>query len=194
MMETKKSFCRFCHASCGIQVDVEDNRVRALRGDPDNAVSQGYLCMKGRAEAERLYHPDRLLSCQKLVEGRRKGIAAEQALDEIAAKLKKIADLYGPRSIAVYVGCGGYRNSAAGPWFACKFLEALRSPSFYTCFTIDSPSYSVALFRLFGGPVPVNLLDVDNAQVSMFVGKNPVESHQFIMPQSNPLRRLRDAQ
>jgi len=36
MMETKKSFCRFCHAACGIQVDVEENRVLAVRGDPDN--------------------------------------------------------------------------------------------------------------------------------------------------------------
>ena len=50
MMETKKSFCRFCHASCGIEVDVEENRVLAVRGDPDNVVSQGYTCIKGRAE------------------------------------------------------------------------------------------------------------------------------------------------
>ena len=194
MMETKRSFCRFCHASCGIEVDVEDNRVLAVRGDPENTVSQGYTCIKGRAEVDRIYHPDRLLAPQKLTAGRRSELPAEQALDEIAAKLKKIVDQYGPRSVAAYVGCGGYRNSAAGPWFVCKFLEALHSPSFYTCFTIDSPSYTVSLFRLFGGPVPVNLFDVANAQVAMFVGTNPVESKQLIMPQSNPLKRIRDAQ
>ncbi len=49
MIETHKSFCRFCHASCGTEVDVEDNRVLAVRGDPDNAVTQGYTCVKGRA-------------------------------------------------------------------------------------------------------------------------------------------------
>jgi len=194
MMETKKSFCRFCHASCGIEVDVQDNRVLAVRGDPDNVVSQGYTCIKGRAEVERIYHPDRLLAAQKLTDGRRREIPAEQALDEIAAKLKEIIDQYGPRSVAAYVGCGGYRNSAAGPWFACKFLEALRSPSFYTCFTVDSPGFSVALFRLFGGPVPVSLFDVPRADVAMFVGTNPVDSKQLIMPQSNPLKRLRDSQ
>lgn len=193
MIETRKSFCRFCHASCGIEVDLEANRILAVRGDPDNPVSRGYTCIKGRAEVERIHHPDRLLSCLQLEDGSARELPAEKALDEIASKLKAILDRYGPRSIAAYVGCGGYRNSAAGPWFACKFLEAIRSPSFYTCFTIDSPSYSVALFRLFGGPVPVNLLDVDRADVAMFVGTNPVESKQFIMPQSNPLKRLQDA-
>jgi anaerobic selenocysteine-containing dehydrogenase len=193
-METKKSFCRFCHAACGIEVDVEDNRVLAVRGDPDNVVSQGYTCIKGRAEIERIYHPDRLLTAQKLAHGRRSELPAEQALDEIAAKLKEIIDQYGPRAVAAYVGCGGYRNSAAGPWFSSKFIEALGSPSFYTCFTIDSPGFSVALFRLFGGPVPVSLFDVPRADVAMFVGANPIDSKQLIMPQSNPLKRLRVSQ
>ena len=62
MIETKKSFCRACHVYCGMEVDIEDNRVVAVRGDPDNAVTQGYTCMKGRAEVERIYHPDRLLA------------------------------------------------------------------------------------------------------------------------------------
>ena len=193
-METKKSFCRFCHAACGIEVDVEDNRVLAVRGDPDNVVSQGYMCIKGRAELERIYHPDRLLGTRKLADGRRSEIPPEQALDEIAAKVKEIIDQYGPRSVAAYVGCGGYRNSASGPWYASKFIEALGSPSMYTCFTVDSPGFSVALFRLFGGPVPVSLFDVPRADVAMFVGTNPVDSKQLIMPQSNPLKRLRDSQ
>ncbi len=192
MVETKKSFCRFCHASCGIEVDVDDNRAVAVRGDPDNPVSEGYTCIKGRSELERIYHPDRLLSTRKLADGHRSELPSEQALDEIAQKLEEIVDQYGPRSVAAYVGCGGYRNSAAGPWFASKFIEALGSPSFYTCFTIDSPAYSVALFRLFGGPVPVSLFDVHRADVAMFVGTNPVDSKQLIMPQSNPLKRLTD--
>jgi anaerobic selenocysteine-containing dehydrogenase len=193
-METKKSFCRFCHAACGVEVDVEDNRILAVRGDPDNVVSQGYTCIKGRAELERIYHPDRLLSAQKVTDGRRSEIPAKQALDEIAAKLKEIIDQHGPRSVAAYVGCGGYRNSASGPWYASKFIEALGSPSFYTCFTIDSPGFSVALFRLFGGPVPVSLFDVPRADVAMFVGTNPIDSKQLIIPQSNPLKRVRDSQ
>lgn len=194
MIETRKSFCRFCHVYCGIEVDVEDNRVLAVRGDPDNAVSQGYTCMKGRAELERIYHPDRLLSPLKRVNGNREDIALEQALDEIAQKLRKIVDQHGPRAVAAYAGCGAHRTSAGGPWFLGKWLEALGSPSLYTSFTIDSPGLLVGYYRLFGGPLPVNLFDIANADVTMFVGTNPVVSHMPNMPQSNPFKRLKDAQ
>jgi anaerobic selenocysteine-containing dehydrogenase len=194
MMETKKSFCRFCHAFCGVEVDVEDNRVLAVRGDPDNAVTQGYTCMKGRAEVERIYHPDRLLSSRKLVNGQRIEIDIERALDEIAKKLEEIVAEHGPRSVAVFLGCGAHRTSASGPWFVRKWFDALGSPSFYTTFTIDCPSLLVAGDRLFGAPVPVNLFDIANADVAMFVGTNPVVSHVMSMPQSNPLKRLKDAQ
>ncbi len=193
MIETKKSFCRFCHALCGTEVDVENNRVLAVRGDRDNVVSQGYTCVKGRAEAERINHPDRLLSSKKRLNGRYGDISSEQALDEIAAKLKGIIDQYGPRSVAIYMGCGAFKNSSSGPWFASKLLDGLNSPSFYTCFTIDSPSFSVGWDRFFGSVVPATLLDVDNAEVVLFAGTNPYDSKQFIIPQSNPVMRLNKA-
>jgi anaerobic selenocysteine-containing dehydrogenase len=99
---------------------------------------------------DRIYHPERLLSSQKRIDSRWLHIGAEQALDEIAGKLKKIVDQYGPRSVAAYAACGAHRTSAGGPWFISKWLEALGSPSFYTSFTIDSPSLLVAYFRLCG--------------------------------------------
>lgn len=194
MMETRKSFCRFCHVFCGIEVDVENDRVVAVRGDPDNAVTQGYTCMKGRAEMERIYHPDRLLSSRKRVNGGWEDIGAERALDEIADKLRAIVDRYGPGAVAAYGGCGAHRTSAGGPRTMSKWMEALGSEKFYTSFTIDSPSLLVAYFRLFGGIMATNLFDIANADVTMFVGTNPVLSHMPNMPQSNPLKRVRDAQ
>ncbi len=194
MKVTKKSFCRSCHVYCGIEVDVEDNKAIEIRGDADNAASKGHICMRGKADLERLYHPDRLLTCKKRVNGNYEDISTEKALDEIAPKLKEIIAKYGPRSVAVYSGCGAHRSSAGGPWLAQRFLEAFGSPSMYTCFTIDSPSMLVAWTRLFGGPVPANLFDISNADVGMFIGSNPVHSHFSAMPPSNPFKRLKDAQ
>ena len=45
---THTTICRFCHAYCGIEVDVVDNRAVAVRGDRAHAVSQGFTCEKGR--------------------------------------------------------------------------------------------------------------------------------------------------
>jgi hypothetical protein len=33
MAETRITFCRICEATCGLEVDVEDNRVLAIRPD-----------------------------------------------------------------------------------------------------------------------------------------------------------------
>ena len=194
MIETKKSFCRFCHVFCGVEVDIDDGRVVGIRGDRENAVSQGYTCQKGRAEAERLYHPDRLLASQKRADDGWRDIGSTQALDEIGARLRAIVDAHGPGSIAVYVGDGGHRTSAADPSFVRKWLDALGSPGLYTSYTVDSPSLSVAANRLFGAPLPLGVFDIANADVAMFIATNPVISHLMSMPQSNPSARLRGAQ
>ncbi len=193
-VETRKSFCRFCHAFCGLEVDVDGDEIVAVRGDPDHAVSQGYTCLKGRAELERLYHPDRLLTSQKRVDGALVEVDTDQALDEIASRLTEIIREHGPHAVAVYVGDGGHRTSAGGPWFVRRWLDGIGSRGMYTSFTIDSPGMLVAAARLFGSPLPLQLFDIDHAEVGMFVGSNPVQSHFMSMPQSNPVRRLRNAQ
>ena len=194
MIETRKSFCRFCHVFCGVEVDIEDGRVVDIRGDRDNPVSQGYTCLKGRADAERLYHPERLRASRKRTGEDWADIESTRALDEIGAKLRAIVDRHGPRSVAVYVGDGGHRTSAADPSFVRKWLDALGSPGLYTSYTVDSPSLAVATNRLFGAPLPLGVLDITHADVVMFVATNPTISHLMSMPQSNPSARLRGAQ
>ena len=81
MTETKKTFCRFCHVFCGLEVDVENNRVVDVRGDHDNPVSEGYTCPKGRAEHERINHPDRLRVSQKKVDGQFVDIDSSSAIE-----------------------------------------------------------------------------------------------------------------
>lgn len=193
MLETKKTFCRFCHVFCGLEVDVEDNKVIAVRGDHDNPVSEGYTCPKGRAEAERINHPDRVRRSKKRVNGSFEDIDTLQATAEIGEKLKRIVAEHGPESVAVYVGCGGHRTAAGGPWYVAKWLQAFGSPRLYTSLTIDSPSLIIAFDRLFGGPLPLSVFDIDRADSAMFVATNPVVSHLWSMPQSNPSTRLKKA-
>ncbi len=193
-LTTHKSFCRFCHVFCGVEVDVVDGRAVALRGDPDNEASRGYTCMKGRAELERLYHPDRLLGAQlRGDDGALHPAGTAEALDEVARRLAAIMAEHGPDSVAVYTGCGGHRSAAGGPWFVRRWLDALGSRRMYTNFTIDSPSMIVAATRLFGAAMPLMLLDIEHADVAMFVGTNPLTSHFVSMPQPDPRRRLNEA-
>lgn len=190
---THKSFCRFCHVFCGMEVDVRDGKAIAIRGDRDNLISQGYTCPKGRSEIDRLYHPDRLLTANKRVEGNLQAIDTQQALDDVSQKLREIIDRHGPHAVAVYTGCGGHRSANSGPWMVGRWLGAMGSRSHYTSYTIDSPALSVACARLYGGPMPFGVPDLEHSGVAMFVGTNPVVSHQWSMQQSNPFTRLKKA-
>ena len=43
-LETRTTFCRVCHASCPIEVDIGANRVLAVRGVKDDPLFEGYTC------------------------------------------------------------------------------------------------------------------------------------------------------
>ena len=57
VVETKQTFCRFCHAFCGIEVDIEEGRAIKVRGDAQNPMYQGFTCIKGRQLPEQHAHP-----------------------------------------------------------------------------------------------------------------------------------------
>ena len=48
--ETIFRSCPVCEASCGLAIDVDRaaNRVLAVRGDPDDHRSRGYVCAKSQ--------------------------------------------------------------------------------------------------------------------------------------------------
>ena len=92
-METKQTFCRFCHAFCAIEVDIEDGRAIKVRGDAKNPVYKGFTCIKGRQLPEQHYHPDRLLFSQKKQADQSfLPIPHQDAISEIAKKIQEIID------------------------------------------------------------------------------------------------------
>lgn len=46
---------------CGMTVEVEENKLLSLKGDPHNPDSRGFLCIRGRATQEIFENPKRLL-------------------------------------------------------------------------------------------------------------------------------------
>jgi anaerobic selenocysteine-containing dehydrogenase len=73
---------------------VEDGVATEVKGDPDHPTTAGVLCTKVARYIERTYHADRLLYPMRRVgrkgEGKFKRISWDEALDEIATRLKKL--------------------------------------------------------------------------------------------------------
>ena len=170
---THKSICRFCHAYCGIEVDVRDNRVVAVRGDREHAVSQGFTCEKGRQLPQQHNDPNRIRSTlRRTPTGGFEEVASEQAMDEVADALMRIIEEHGPRAVALYNGTKSWSNVSFST--ALSWLLGIGSPSFYTTVTIDQPAKSMAgaLHGYWQGGVH-RIVDSD---VVMFVGTNPLQS------------------
>jgi len=190
---THKSFCRFCHASCAIEVDVVDGRVAKVRGDRDNPMFRGYTCIKGRELPAQHNHPDRLRSSL-----RRKGdtfeeISSEQALDEIADKLRAIIDEHGPRAVALYGGTGAFQ-CATGLNVAKAWMKGLGSPSFYSSVTIDQPAKVIISTQI--GMWQGGVQSFESADVVMMIGNNPLVSSfapQGTIPAFSAADKLRTA-
>ncbi len=193
MIETHRTFCRFCHALCGIEVDVLDNKLIAVRGDRENVISLGYTCVKGRELPDQHNHPDRLRSTVKrMSDGSFRDIPSEQALDEIAGKLQEIIDRDGPQAVAFYSGTHGLFSSAAS--LNISWIRAIGSPNYFTPNTIDQPSQATALARHGSWDAGVNRFQ--DSDVLMFVGNNPgvsAFSRDGGPPFANGFRYLRDA-
>jgi anaerobic selenocysteine-containing dehydrogenase len=192
-MTTHKTFCRFCHAICGIEVDVEHGRAVAVRGDPAHPVSQGYLCEKGKALIEQHDAPERLRgSTKRVADGTFVGLPTAQAIDEIAARLSAIIDRDGPSAVAVYSGTHGL-FSAAKP-LIIAWARAIGTHWYFTPNTIDQPSISTAWARHGTWDAGVNRFA--DANVLLFAGNNPgvsAFSREGGPPYANAFRHLRDA-
>jgi len=173
-MQTTTTFCRVCHASCPLEVDVDDNRVIAVRGVMDDPLFEGYTCIKGRQLPDQMADPNRLRAAlRRRPDGTFEEVASTDALDGIATELRRIIDTYGPRAVASYTGTGGYQNSVAVP-SARAFHDGLGSVSFYTSVTIDQPAKGLAGFRLGGWEAGYN--GFTDSNVHMAIGYNSMVS------------------
>ncbi len=185
------SICRFCHANCGILVDVKDGRPVRVQGDPDNPAYFGFTCAKGRRLPEQHAHPDRLLHSQRRrSDGRFESISSETAMDEVAERVAALIREHGPRSVALYIGTYAGPHPPSIP-FAVGWMIAAGSRMVFTSSTIDQPGKHIANAihgRWLGGSYVF-----DEADAWMLIGNNPLISMSGGIPMSNPGRRLRAA-
>jgi anaerobic selenocysteine-containing dehydrogenase len=178
-------------------VDVEGDKVTAVRGDPENELFHGYTCVKGRQMPEMHNVAERILRPLVRQDGQKAGPFVEtstaEALALVAAKIKAVIAEHGPHSVALYCGTNAFQNSAVlGTSYA--LAEAIGTRNYYTSVTVDQPAkvFTTARYgQWMGGPN-----NFEESDVVMFVGNNPLVSHYTPsggVPPFSPSRRLRDA-
>jgi anaerobic selenocysteine-containing dehydrogenase len=172
----KPTACILCECNCGIEVRLggeDGRRFDKIRGDRAHPASKGYTCEK----ALRLDHYQngrhRLASPQRRrPDGTFEEIDWDTAIAEIAARLAAIRDAHGGGTI-FYYGGGGQGNHLGGAYSGAT-LRALGASYRSNALAQEKTGEFWVNGQLLGASVRG---DFEHAEVALFVGKNPWQSH-----------------
>jgi anaerobic selenocysteine-containing dehydrogenase len=160
--------CTLCYHSCGCKVTVENGRAVKVEGLESHPLNRGELCSKGKYALEHIYSPDRLkYPLKRKAEGFQR-IGWDQALDEIAEKLHRLREAYGPQILGVFTGSVGVENmEMAG--LTQRFKAGFGSPNF---FSVESVCYRMRIRtrQITFGKYPIEELD---SRLYILWGHNP---------------------
>jgi thiosulfate reductase / polysulfide reductase chain A len=179
MRKSIPSVCMMCPASCGILGYLEYGKVTHIGGNPLDPNSRGRLCAKGIAGLNHLYNPDRLPSPLRRIgkrgEGRWKEISWEEALNEIAFRLK---GLQAQRQHHDFILRNAWDLSSNS--LAWRFASAFDSSTAFHHAVLESPNGAFAIHEVSGHSMGVG--DVAHARYILNFGANPYESHYLYVP------------
>src|ERR1700761_2668373 len=148
-----------CPDSCAVLVTVDESgKATRIQGDPSHPVTRGFLCGKVAKYLDRVYSPARLLHPMRRRQGVPKGkfghesdafdpIPWDEALDEVASRLKQISDEHGPESILPYSYAGTIGVLSYGSMDR-RFFHRLGASRLHP--TIFSPAGGDALISVYG--------------------------------------------
>ncbi|MFI6169416.1 molybdopterin-dependent oxidoreductase [Nocardia sp. NPDC051052] len=179
--ESKNTACVLCECNCGISVELEGRRFAKIRGDKTHPASAGYTCEKAMRLDLYQNGPHRLTSpLKRAADGAYVEIDWDTALDEIAAKLLDIKTRHGGDKIFFYGGGGQGNHLGNANQLALR--GALGSVYQSNALAQEKTGEMWVDGRLYGGHTKG---DFEHAEVLVFVGKNPWQSHSF--PRARPV-------
>src|SRR5213595_3770927 len=178
-----------CPDTSGMLVTIEDGVATKIQGDPSMPFTQGTLCTKVAHYLERTYAPDRLLYPQKRVgkkgEGEFKRISWDEALDEIAARLKAIAaenaESILPCSYAGTMGMVQYMSMDR------RFFNKLGASLLDR--TLCSSAGKAGIKATLGGSVGMDPERFDESKLIVLWGANPVVSNLHLWSRVQEAKR-----
>ena len=174
----QKTACILCSINCGLETIVEAGHLVRIRGDRAHVSSAGYTCEKALALDHYQNARGRLTSpLRRRTDGTFEAIDWPTAIAEIAARLSAIRDAHGGESI-FYYGGGGQGNHLGGAYGRAT-RAALGSVYTSNALAQEKTGEFWVDGQLFGRPRCHTTPDIEHAEVAVFVGKNPWQSHGF---------------
>jgi len=175
-MASKKvySVCGMCTVRCPIQVDVKDGVCTFIQGNPHAAGINGSVCARGSAGIALIKDDERpqfpVIREGERGEGRWHRVSWDEALNQVASKLKEVTAKYGSRSILFSDRGGPFRDLYQG------FVRGLGSPNYSNHDASCARNVHHAAQSLFGVGREELVNDLKNARHVVLQTRNIFES------------------
>lgn len=166
-----------CPDTCGLVTTVQDGVAIKLQGNPAHPHTGGVLCTKVSRYLERNAHPERLTQPLRRIgakgEGRFEPVSWDEALDDIAARLKTIA-ADEPQAILPY-SYAGTMGLVQGESMDRRFFHKLGASLLDR--TICSTAGGEGLGYTLGGKVGMRIEHFAQAKLILIWGSNAIASN-----------------
>lgn len=170
------TICFGCTTHCGVIGWVQDGRVRLIEGNPLDPNTQGTICSKANGLISATEHPERVLYPMRRIgprgSGRWKRISWDEALDEIADRMRPLRENGTPERFVFQYG----RDKTKG--FSKRFTDAFGTPHRLNRRSICSSNRRVPLMSFYGREFEWESQDVEHTRFVLNFGANPMEAHQ----------------
>ena len=171
-IQVKEGHCGICNCFCGIEAVVKDNKLIEVRGNKNNPLTKGFICIKGKALPEIIHAKDRITKpLKKKKDGTWETISWDEAFEIIVSNLKSIKKQYGPHTLSVHTGQSGVAMQFNE--YAQRFCKAYKTPNFSTAGSQCNTSKFMAN-KVTVGALPI--ADYKNSKCIVLWGYNPASS------------------
>jgi len=185
--------CNLCEAMCGLEIVHRNGDILSVKGDVDDPFSRGHICPKAVALTDIYNDPDRLKQPVRRTKSGWQRVPWDEALDEVADRLKQVQGKHGNNAVAFYQGNPTVHNSGT-MLFAPLFLKALRTQNRFSATSVDQLPHHFAAYFMFGHQLLLPIPDIDRTKHLLILGANPLASNGSLMTAPGFADRLNDLQ
>ncbi len=180
--------CWQCVTRCPEIGYVEDGRLVKIGGQPRSIRTEGKICAKGQAGVNQVYDPDRILYPLRRVGkrggGKWKRISWDEALDEVAGRLKTLRDEGHPEKFMFHYG---RMKASSSKLIKSVFLAAYGTKTIGNHTSICEGGKWTAQELTWGKHY--DNWDFDKARFVLNFGSNCLEAHTNHTPVAHRLAR-----
>src|SRR3954451_5513140 len=189
MPRTVHRQCTLCEAHCGIDVEVDGDRVLRITGDAQDPISRGYICPKAAALADLYTDPDRLRRPVRRGGSAWEEIGWDEALDMAADGLRDVQRRHGNDAVATYFGNPSAHTMAVLTGLTLRHV--LDTHNHYSATSADQLPQHLTSAEMFGNLAMFPIPDLDRTDYMLVLGANPSVSNGSLMTAPGARHRLR---